>query len=115
MRSAWMKKLLPWGMAAGMSSVTLVSVCATLSAWPRFYSLSIFFCISLQDFFSSRRKAETFMPVDSVLLDDMVVGISKNAEVLTSVRIREGLVRYLTQHGKHTISFLQLESRSSNT
>ena len=55
------------------------------------------------------------MPVDSVLLGDMVVGMLKNVEVLFPVRIREGLVRYPTQHGKHTISLLQLESGSSNT
>jgi hypothetical protein len=37
----------------------------------------------------------------------------ENAEVLTWVRTREGLERYLTQHGKHSISLLQSESRYS--
>jgi hypothetical protein len=87
--------------------------CATSSTRFRFHLLSIFFCICLQDFFSSRKKADTFMPDDWALSDDMVVGMLENAEVLTWVRTREGLERYLTRHGKHSVSLLQSESRCS--
>jgi hypothetical protein len=100
-------------MALGMVSVALVSDCATSFARFRLYSLSIFFCICLQDFFSSRRKVDTFTPDDSAFSNDMAVGMLENAEVLTWVRTREGLERYLTQHGKHSISLLQSESRYS--
>jgi hypothetical protein len=41
----------------------------------------------------------------------MVVGMMKNAEMLTRVRVRNGQRGYITQRGKQAVFLLQSESR----